>query len=88
MIVDPIQYDGTMLLSSDGSTRSQEFEATLRRQFKKAGHLTASYVHSKTEGDLNDFVSLFGDVREPIIRANRNRARRSTRPTASWCGAS
>ena len=70
LIVDPIQYDGTMLLSSNGSTRSQEFEATLRRQFKKAGHLTASYVHSKTEGDLNDFVSLFGDVREPIIRAN------------------
>ena len=71
LIVDPIQYDATMLLSSNGSTRSEEFEATLRRQFKKAGHITASYVHSKTEGDLNDFVSLFGDVREPIIRANQ-----------------
>jgi Carboxypeptidase regulatory-like domain len=70
LMVDPTQYDGTMLLSSNGSTRSQEFEATLRRQFKKGGHVTASYVRSKTEGDLNDFVSLFGDVREPIIRAN------------------
>jgi len=70
LIVDPMQDDATMLLSSDGSTRSHEFEATLRRQFKKAGHVTASYVHSKTEGDLNDFVTLFGDVREPIIRAN------------------
>jgi len=70
LIVDPMPYDGTMRLSSNGNTRSQEFEATLRRQFKKGGHVTASYVRSKTEGDLNDFVSLFGDVREPIIRAN------------------
>ena len=29
--------------------------------------MTASYVRSSTEGDLNDFVSLFGDLRDPII---------------------
>src|SRR5262249_44060318 len=28
------------------------------------------YVRSSTKGNLNDFVSLFGDVRDPIIRAD------------------
>jgi hypothetical protein len=43
-------------------------EATVRRQFAGNGHITASYVHSSTKGDLNDFVSLFGDLRDPVIR--------------------
>src|SRR5262249_58358365 len=30
-------------------------------------HITASYVHSTAKGDINDFVSLFGDMRDPII---------------------
>jgi hypothetical protein len=73
LIVDSNRQDGTqgaLLLSSDGRSRSQEFETTLRRQFKNQSHITASYVHSSTKGDLNDFVSLFGDLRDPIIRDN------------------
>lgn len=61
----------TLLLSSNGRSCSHELEATVRRQFKSSGsHITASYVRSSTKGDLNDFVSLFGDVRDPIIRPN------------------
>ena len=30
-------------------------------------------MHSSTKGDLNDFVSLFGDLRDPIIRADEYR---------------
>jgi hypothetical protein len=37
---------------------------------QQTGELTVSYVRASTKGDLNDFVSVFGDVRDPIIRAN------------------
>jgi len=73
LIVDPNRQYGTpeaLLLSSDGRSRSHEIEATLRRTFKNQNHLTASYVRSSTKGNLNDFVSLFGDLRDPIIRAD------------------
>jgi carboxypeptidase family protein/TonB-dependent receptor-like protein len=66
LIVNP---DGTsLLLSSDGRSRSSEIEATIRRQIGSASHITASYVHSSAKGDVNDFVSLFGDMRDPIVR--------------------
>jgi hypothetical protein len=42
----------------------------VRRQFKDAGHVTASYVRSRSWADLNDFVSIFGDLREPVVLPN------------------
>jgi carboxypeptidase family protein/TonB-dependent receptor-like protein len=69
LVVDP-QTDDTLRLSSTGQTRSHEIEATVRRQFKNNSQITASYVHSSARGDLNDFVSLFGDMRDPMIRPN------------------
>ncbi len=70
LVVDPLADEGVMLLSNRGRSRSREFEFTVRRTFKDAGHVTASYVHSRTWGDLNDFVSIYGDLREPVIYAN------------------
>jgi hypothetical protein len=70
LVVDPLYGEGLLLLSSRGSTESRELEATLHQRFQQSGELTVSYVRSSTEGDLNDFVSLFGDVRDPIIRVN------------------
>ena len=70
LVVDPQAADGALTLSSTGRSQSQEFEATVRRQFGNASHITASYVHSSTQGDLNDFVSLFGDLRDPVIHGN------------------
>src|SRR5262249_30745269 len=70
LVVDPQTADGAVTLSSTGRAQSHEIEATLRRQFGNASHITASYVHSSAKGDLNDFVSLFGDVRDPVIHAN------------------
>jgi hypothetical protein len=66
LIVDPT--GDTMQLSSDGRSRSNEIETTIRRQFGNSSHITASYVHASAKGDLNDFVSLYGDMRDPIIR--------------------
>jgi hypothetical protein len=69
-MTDPLAADGVMLLSNGGRSRSREFEVTVKRQFADAGHVTASYVRSRTRGDLNDFVSIYGDLREPIVYAN------------------
>jgi hypothetical protein len=68
LVVDPREDTATLLLSSDGRSRTHEFEATLRRQFKGQSHVTASYVRSSTKGSLNDFVSVFGDLRDPILQ--------------------
>jgi hypothetical protein len=66
-----VQSDANSLtLSSTGTARSHEIETTLRQQLPMGGHVTASYVRSSTKGDLNDFVSVFGDLRDPIIRPN------------------
>lgn len=67
LVVDPISDQGALVLSRRGRTRSHEFEATLRRRFRSASQVTFSYVRASTKGNLNDFVSLFGDFRDPII---------------------
>jgi len=70
LVVDPLLNDGVMLLSNRGRSRSREFEFTVRRQFKDAGYVTASYVRSRSWADLNDFVSIYGDLREPVVLPN------------------
>jgi len=70
LVVDPRLDQGTLWLSSRGTSQANEFEATLRRTFSNQSHVTASYVRSSTKGDLNDFVSTFGDLRDPVIRAD------------------
>jgi Carboxypeptidase regulatory-like domain/TonB dependent receptor/TonB-dependent Receptor Plug Domain len=70
LIVDPKADAGAIQISSTGTSSSDEFEATLRRTLGRAGHITASYVRSSTKADLNDFVSLFGDLRDPVIQPN------------------
>jgi hypothetical protein len=62
------QEGSALVLSSDGRSRSNEIETTVRRQFANSSHVTASYVHARAEGNVNDFVSLFGDMRDPIVR--------------------
>jgi hypothetical protein len=70
LVVDPVTAQGTLWLSSHGSSESREFEATVRKQLSKVSHLTVSYTHASTKADLNDFVSLFGDSRNPVILDN------------------
>jgi len=70
LVVDPSAAERTLWLSSRGRAEAEEIEATVRKQFNGTNHITASYVHSSTKADLNDFVSLFGDMRDPIVRAD------------------
>jgi hypothetical protein len=71
LVVDPSRDEATLWLSSTGRARSKEFEATVRQQLPKNGHITTSYVYSSTKADQNDFVSLFGDLRDAVIRPNQ-----------------
>ena len=70
MIVDRLEdgpHGPTLLLSSTGRSSVREFEVTTRRTLPSDGNLFFSYVKSRTSGDLNDFVTLYGDRRRPIL---------------------
>ncbi len=68
LVVDPL--DDTLTLSSGGRSRSRAVEVTVRRRLPRKGEFNVSYVRSQTRGHLNDFVSLFGTTRDPIIHQN------------------
>jgi hypothetical protein len=57
----------TLLLSSSGSSSAREFDVTMRRALPSDGNLFFSYVKSRASGHLNDFVTLYGDRRRPIL---------------------
>ncbi len=68
LVMDPL--DDALSLSSGGRSRSRAFEVTVKRRLNPKGELNFSYVRSATRGNLNDFVSLFGTTRDPIIQPN------------------
>ena len=68
-----VPHQGPMLLlSSRGSSRVREFDVTVRKHLPSDGNLFFSYVKSRTSGDLNDFKTLYGDRRSPILLDNEN----------------
>ena len=67
LVVDPIADTEEMLLSNDGTSRSHELELTVQRRLREGGELNMSYVWARTYGNLNDFVTIFGDQRDPIV---------------------
>ncbi len=68
LVVDPLP--DRLLVSSRGRSRARSFEVTLHRRAEQQGEWTLSYVRAATRADLNDFVSLFGTIRDPIIQPN------------------
>ncbi len=62
---------GSMLLSSNGTSFTREMDATVR--FKRNDNeLSASYVRSRTTGDLNDFNTLYQNFRSPLFLINES----------------
>ncbi len=68
-IVDPTT-DGRLLLRNDGESRYREFQVTGRFRLQEKRHLYVAYVRSRATGDLNAFNNYFGNIRNPVIRAN------------------
>jgi hypothetical protein len=73
LVVDRIEEspEGPMLLlSSRGKSASREFDVTLRKSFPDEGELFLSYVKSRSTGELNNFGTLYQDLRDPVLLAS------------------
>lgn len=68
LIVEP--ENDVLRLSSTGRSRYHETEVTLRHARSDSRQASLSYVYSRSEGDLNAFDLLYGNIRTPVIRAN------------------
>ncbi len=69
-IIEPSAFQEALLLQNSGRSRYREFQATLRFRFQEGRNIFLSYVRSQARGDLNDYNTFFGNLRDPVIRPN------------------
>jgi hypothetical protein len=62
--------EGRLVLDSRGAARYREVELGLRFTPRPKSEASLSWVHSRSEADLNSFAFLFGTVRAPVVRPN------------------
>lgn len=62
------RVDGEHVLNGFGDSRMKQFEITSRLAWKPERRLFLSYVHSRSNGYLNDFAEYLGDYPAPFIR--------------------
>jgi hypothetical protein len=58
---------GAALLASTGRSRYREFQVSMRQTWNKDTQLFVSYVRSASEGELNDFGTLFTRLATPLL---------------------
>jgi hypothetical protein len=71
-LLEPDPAAGTIRLSSSGTSRYWEAEATVRYLGGENRDVTVSYVRSQGTADLNNYDQFYGNLRNPILRANEN----------------
>ncbi len=71
-LLEPDPATGTIRLSSSGTSRYWEAEATVRYLGGEDRDVTVSYVRSNGTADLNNYDQFYGNLRNPILRANEN----------------
>lgn len=71
-VLHPDTARGELRLSSDGRSRYRELELTMRYLGGERRDVTVSYVHSHGTADLNDYDRYYGNLRDPILRANEH----------------
>jgi len=72
-IIEPVKEgtgSGVLLLDNTGRSVYREFQVVGRARLQEKRNVYAAYVKSEARGDLNDFNLYFGNLRDPIIRAN------------------
>ncbi|MCS6886404.1 MAG: carboxypeptidase regulatory-like domain-containing protein [Acidobacteriota bacterium] len=69
-IVIPEESKSQILLSNMGRSSYTELQLTARYKVSDSDELSVSYVRSRSYGDLNDYNSLYGNFRQPLIRPN------------------
>jgi hypothetical protein len=71
-VASPDPDAGTLRVSSHGTSRYTETEATTRYLGGERRDLTLSYVWARGTADLNNYDQFYGNLRNPIVRANEN----------------
>jgi outer membrane receptor protein involved in Fe transport len=71
-ILLPVPAAGALHLSSAGTSRYKEIEATARYLGGARRDLTLSYVWAKGTADLNNYDQFYGNLRNPVVRANEH----------------
>jgi len=71
-ILTPDPNARELQLSSTGSSRYEELEATMRYLGGERRDGTISYVWARGTADLNNYDQFFGNLRNPIVRANEH----------------
>jgi hypothetical protein len=71
-IVTPDAVAGELRVANTGTSLYKELEATTRYVGGERRDITVSYVLAKGTADLNNYDQFFGNLRNPIIRANEN----------------
>ena len=57
-------------LSNNGSSHYRELETTVHFRVREKNEVNASYIWSRTRGDLNNLSSVFIPFAQPVIRPN------------------
>jgi hypothetical protein len=70
LVPDPVNRE--VRLVSAGEAHYRELEATARYLGGERRDLTVSYVWARGTADLNDYDQFYGNLRNPILRANEN----------------
>jgi len=72
-IVSPALDAGSarLTLASNGQSRYQETEATVRLGAADTRHVALTYVHSSSSANLNAYDLYFGNLRNPIVRPDQ-----------------
>jgi hypothetical protein len=69
-VVSPEPATGTLRLASAGTSSYKELANTVRYLGGGRRDLTLSYVWARGTADLNSYDDFYGNIRNPIIRAN------------------
>jgi hypothetical protein len=70
-IIEPDVASGQARLLSTGTSTYREFEFTTRYLGGERRDLTFSYVRSHAAGNLNNYDQFYGNIRNPILRADQ-----------------
>jgi hypothetical protein len=71
-ILERDDANGRLELSSAGTSSYRELELTARYLGGERRDITASYVKSRTEADLNNYDQFYGNIRNPLVRPNQH----------------
>ncbi|MCM3904735.1 MAG: TonB-dependent receptor [Pyrinomonadaceae bacterium] len=66
----PNSSGGVLLLQNTGRSQYREFQTVARFRLQEGRNIFLSYVRSEARGDLNDYNTYFGNLRQPVIRPN------------------